>query len=394
MNQSRSLHFPFIVVCLLAFQAVSFADSPKIRVMRTPEAGIQPQVVVDGKGVVHLLYYKGDPKAGDLFYVRSKDNGETFSKPMRVNSEADTVVATGTIRGGQLAIGREGRAYVAWNGSRMSVPADQRKDHHNTPMLYTRLNDKGDAFEPQRNMLSKTHGLDGGGSVAADANGHVYLVWHGIENGKAMREENRAVWVRHSADDGKTFAVEQRANSEPTGVCGCCGLRSGVDGKGQLLIMYRTAQQFINRDMRLLVSADQTKTFKGTTIDPWRIGQCPMSSTSITSSSEQDFVAWETNKHVSYQAIDRATHKPIGKKVTAMSRANAKHPVTAVNSSGDVLLVWTEGMGWKKGGGVAWQLFGKRGKPSFKDAGRHDGVPVWSFAAVFATRDGGFVIVY
>ena len=37
-------------------------------------------------------------------------------------------------------------------------------------MLYTRLNDTGDAFEPQRNVIQKRVGLDGGGSVAADLN--------------------------------------------------------------------------------------------------------------------------------------------------------------------------------------------------------------------------------
>ena len=42
-------------------------------------------------------------------------------------------------------------------------------------MLYTRLNDQGTAFEPQRNLMLRTFGLDGGGTVAADAAGNVYV---------------------------------------------------------------------------------------------------------------------------------------------------------------------------------------------------------------------------
>jgi hypothetical protein len=40
-------------------------------------------------------------------------------------------------------------------------------------MLYTRLNDSGQAFEPQRNVLLFAEGLDGGGSVAANNLGNV-----------------------------------------------------------------------------------------------------------------------------------------------------------------------------------------------------------------------------
>jgi len=54
---------------------------------------------VDTTAIVHMVYFKGEPGHGDVFYVRSKDWGMTFSSPMRVNSEPGTAVATGTIRG-------------------------------------------------------------------------------------------------------------------------------------------------------------------------------------------------------------------------------------------------------------------------------------------------------
>jgi hypothetical protein len=70
-----------------------------------------------------------------------------------------------------------------------------------------------------------------------------------------------------------------------------------------------------------------------------------------------------------------------------------KHPVIAANERGETVLVWTEGMGWERGGSLAWQVFDKTGKPT-KQRGTADGVPVWSLAAVFARPDGGFTIIY
>lgn len=39
------------------------------------------------------------------------------------------------------------------------------------PMLYSRSNDSGTAFEPERNLMTRTFGLDGGGIIAADSTG-------------------------------------------------------------------------------------------------------------------------------------------------------------------------------------------------------------------------------
>src|SRR4030088_2976135 len=59
----------------------------KAAVLRVPDHGIQPQVAVDAKGVVHLLYYKGEAGGGDIFYARSED-GVHFKHPLRVNSQS------------------------------------------------------------------------------------------------------------------------------------------------------------------------------------------------------------------------------------------------------------------------------------------------------------------
>src|SRR3569833_1439089 len=98
-----------------AIYAASSSNAPSVTVLRTPHDGIQPQIV-ERDGVIHLIYFTGEAKGGDLNYVQSRDYGRAFSSPIRVNSEPGTAVATGTMRGGQIAVGRNGRVHVAWIG--------------------------------------------------------------------------------------------------------------------------------------------------------------------------------------------------------------------------------------------------------------------------------------
>jgi hypothetical protein len=65
----------------------------------------------------------------------------------------------------------------------------------------------------------------------------------------------------------------------------------------------------------------------------------------------------------------------------------------AVNDKGEMLLAWTEGMGWNRGGSVAWQVYDREGSPT-AERGHAAGVPVWSLVAAFVRPDGRFVIVY
>src|ERR1700730_11596166 len=136
-------------VSLLGFMAfATTAQPPEVRIARVPNGGIQPQVAVEPNGTLDILYFSGDPKGGNLFFVRSKDHGRTFSPPLQVNSQSGSAIALGTIRGGQMALGAGGRVHVAWNGSGTALPAgpiNPESGRQGSPMLYTRLNDQGTA---------------------------------------------------------------------------------------------------------------------------------------------------------------------------------------------------------------------------------------------------------
>lgn len=367
-------------------------DAGLVRFVRVPHAGIQPQALVDGKGTIHLLYFAGDPKQGDLFYVHSSDDGATFSEPIRVNSQPGSAIAMGTIRGGQIALGRNNRVHVAWNGSGIAVPEgplNPEAGKTGMPMLYTRMNDTGTAFEPQRNLMKDTFGLDGGGSVAADASGNVYVAWHGKGKDAVKGEAGRQVWILRSSDDGITFTPEAPAWSQSTGVCGCCGLGLFASRSGSLFGLYRSATENTHRDIYLLTSPDRGRSFTGRMMHKWDINACPMSSMGFAESAGTVLGAWETGGQVYYSSLAAQPSEPIS---APGDGKNRKHPRLSSNGK-QTLLVWTEGTGWQRGGSLAWQLFDAGGKPT-AISGMKPGTPVWSFAATVKGRDKTFLIFY
>jgi len=356
----------------LAAMISAMAWSAEVTLQRVPEGGLQPQVLVGDDGVVHLIYIKGDGKKGDVMYASSKD-GVSFSPAKRVNTQAGAATIIGNIRGAQIALGKQGRVHVAWNGT--------------DGMYYTHATNGG-AFDPERNVSQFAKEMDGGGSVAADVDGNVYVVWHagGGEKGEAKRR----VWLARSTDDGKSFSKEAPVWNQPTGVCGCCNLKAFVDSKGIIHILYRAATEMVQRDVYLIQSRDKGQTFSGGKISDWKLPACPMSTMFIAETPTGVWGTWESRSQVFFS--------PLGPKAMDATPATGigtgrKYSVLAANKQGDTLLAWTEGMGWEKGGAVAWQVFDKSGKPT-KGSGRKDGVPTWSLIAAYVKGDGSFVILY
>ena len=376
--------------------ARAVAAAPAVDVQRVPHGGIQPEVATGRDGVIHLVYFTGTPGAGDLFYVSSADGGRTFSGPLRVNSQPGSAIATGTIRGAQVAAGPDGRVHVAWNGSDAALPrgvANPKTQRAGSPMLYARSNAQRTAFEPQRNLTTHTFDIDGGGSLAVDEAGTVYVAWHANDVTGDPGEASRRVWLARSTDGGASFAPEAAAWSEPTGACGCCGMRMFAAGQGRLHLLYRSATQQINRDVFALLSTDRGRTFTGARLHEWDINACPMTSMSLAASGKRVLAAWETDGQVFFKDLTgspvAAPQAPAG----GSPEARRKHPRLAFAQDGSLLMVWTEGTAWNKGGSLAWQLYDAAGQPS-GPAGARPGVPTWSVGAVAPRLGGGFVMFY
>jgi hypothetical protein len=393
------------LAAVVAFAAAAHAQpAPQVRLVRVPESGIQPQAATDARGTLHLLYFKGDPKAGDLFYTTRAADAADFSPPLRVNSQPGSAIAIGNDRGGQFALGRDGRVHVAWNGSATATPKAPKNPAmaadapaNGVPMLYSRLADSRAAFEPQRNLMTRSVALDGGGSVTADASGVVVVVWHGLPLADAQGasgETFRRVLLARSTDDGATFAPEVPISADGVGACGCCGLKAFAATDGSIDILFRAATRSVNRDTVLLRSTDRGVTFASTTVDPWPLNSCPMTTAAMANGPGGLLLAYQTQDQVFLSRRPGDSDRLAPAVSPPGDAAGRKYPAVAANASGHILLVWTQGVSWDRGGSVCWQVLGPDLKPISGASGSRGGVPAWSLVAAAAGPDGTFLVIY
>jgi hypothetical protein len=79
--------------------------------------------------------------------LRATTSDKEFSKPIRVNSQSGSAIAAGTIRRAQLAVGKNGRVHVVWDGMGKGATKANIDGKDVTPLLYTRMNGAGTAFD-------------------------------------------------------------------------------------------------------------------------------------------------------------------------------------------------------------------------------------------------------
>ncbi len=356
--------------------------APRVEIRTVPNAGIQPQAVIDGAGKLHLLYFKGAPEGGDLYYVAQGPGDDGFSSPLRVNSGAGSVLAKGSVRGGQLALGAGGLIHVAWYGAQevTSGAAKQR------PVWYTRMAADRTHFNPQVNVALSSTGIDGA-TVAADQAGHVWVAWHG--QGSVAGEAHRTVYVARSNDGGAHFAPEQPASPPSTGACGCCGLRALTDASGATHILYRSAVGGTSRNATWLTLDRPSR--EPVVLQTWALDACPMSTFALAQAGAGLAAAWETEQQIYYSRLDPST-RAFSTPVAMDGPAGRKHPSIATSASGVTLVAWTEGTGWARGGTLAWEALDARGARLASQAGAAP-VPVWGLVAAVARPDGSFLIL-
>lgn len=390
-----ALLVPAVLATVLATATATAAaadEAPaRVRLVRPPSGGIQPQAVCDPSGVIHVVYLAGDRAACDVFVTRLEPGADAFGPPVRVNSEPGSAVALGTIRGAQLALGRGGRLHVAWNGSKGARPENP---NGGAPMLYARSDPAGTAFEPQRNLMRGTTALDGGGTVAADEAGRVVVAWHGRRPDDPEGEDHRRLFVARSDDDGATFAAESPALPGHTGACPCCGTRALAGAGDALYLLFRAATFTVDRDLMLLTSHDRGDHFTARRLDPWHATMCPMSSESLAAGAGVVVAAWETKGQVYFCRLDPRTGRASRRVHPRGAGGNRKHPSVAVNPRGAVALAWAEDTTFQRGGSLCWRVFDPSDRPTPTTGRLDSGIPLSGLPTVVATPDGSFTIVH
>ena len=114
-----------LILLLLTVRSIRAGE---VKIERVPENGLQPQVVTRADGTVHLVYLTGQPNGADIRYTRRTGDATDWEKSVTVNTIPHSAVATGTVRGAQIAAGKAGQVHIVWNG------VAQNSDHARAPL--------------------------------------------------------------------------------------------------------------------------------------------------------------------------------------------------------------------------------------------------------------------
>lgn len=397
-----------VVFCCGALSAQEKAKAAPAKVMRVPDGGKDPQAVVAADGTVHLVFWKGDEKGGDLFYAMRAADAAEFGKAVRVNAEAGAVGATEGARGAQIAVSNK-FVHVVWNGgqkAKLRAPAPSGMAAAETsPVLYARADRSGSAFEAEKMVSTASYGIDGGPAVTADADGAVCVVWHGwAKDAKEPDEATRRVFVARSGDDGKTFAAEEPATDEKSGASKSSAIAAKIGADGSLGILYRRCRNGLERDSIFLHAPAGQKKFVPLVLARWQTEECPKSTGSaidgpngsllLAAEAEDglEIAVFDLEKldrrNLSYVTRDEGASEGPG------AHGRQEHPSIALAEDGRVAAAWVELEPEKKVAALHWQIFDPRGRRVPGAAGKVDGASLTSRVAVLAEKDGTFTVLY
>jgi hypothetical protein len=256
--------------------AFLFAPNAYGQIVLSP--GEQPQITVDGKGLVRLVFGQKDK----ILYATSTDNGKTFSKPVVI---AEVVkMHLGMTRGPQLASSKDYSIVTAM---------DQPGNIHTF-----RLTHKTGKWEKLANVNdSNDSAPEGLMSIAADGNNNFYAVWLDLR-------ENRKNNIAFASMNGDSRWAKNKFayKSAEDHVCECCKPSIAVKGNN-VFIMFRNWLRG-SRDLYLVSSSDKGRTFSGAQKlgnGTWPLKACPMDGGGLVIDSKNEIhTAWQRDGQIYY----------------------------------------------------------------------------------------------
>lgn len=349
------------------------AKPPQVIFERVPDEGIQPKLMSDSAGNVHLIYFKRDQKDGrnrnGNLYYRQRHGAQNWSPAIKVSNE--DFAHLGPVSKASSYIDDMGRIHVVWFIA-------------GSGYLYSRSNRSRSAFEPSRSIVQEfTEGLDAEASLSGN-NNLITITWHA---GALTNEAARAVYSLTSNNYGESFGPEEPMSDPSLGACACCSLATQYTSNQQLQIAYRSAINNDGRHMQVVEPKSEDVQIATRTVGEWVINTCPVSSNHLLN----DWLVFESESRL-FQ-INLTT------KTTAValleSNVRQKHPVMAENKAGYRLVAWGQANGYFSGGDLTVQLF----KPDETLAQMFGPTPNktledFSVAAASTLQDDNFLVLY
>jgi len=266
--------------------------SPPLRVSSVEMDAAEPAIATAPDGTFYVVWVNHGPKSqADVMIAHFSIEGQMEGPPVRVNNQPGTATAW---RGDPptVAVAPDHTVLVGWTARVES------ESGHATDIYLSSSRDDGQTFGAAVKVNDDTkpavHGMH---SLAIGKDGRVYVAWLDERNLKpiAMKdmkmndsssghhmESNRELFFASSTDGGHTFARNQRV---ATNVCPCCKTALAVASDGQLYVSWRQVLEGDLRHIAVSSSLDQGKTFSPAVIvsdDQWVLAGCPVSGSTLS----------------------------------------------------------------------------------------------------------------
>ena len=321
----------FGILASIIFLAAGVVLPARAQVFSTPlnlsaNPGISrnPNIAVDGRGNVNVVWRDNTLSNFEIFFTRSTDRGRTFSFPVNVS------VSPGSSRLPKIAVDGDGNISIIW--------------HDDTPgpfdIFFSRSTDGGLTFSAPIN-LSVTGGdsiLSGGPHIAAGANGNINIVWREFIPSSPIVE----ILFTHSADGVNFSAPLILSVNAPGGVAD--RPRIYVDSNGNINVVWPNTTPG-NRNIFFTRSTDGGQTFSF----PLNLSASPGASNrprmAIDSSGNINVVWHDTtpgNRDIffSHSANGVIFSFPVN---ISSNPSNSQNPNIAVDTDGNLSVFWQDG---------------------------------------------------
>jgi hypothetical protein len=292
---------------------------------------------IDAAGVL----YAAEAKGQHVIVTTSRDFGKSFSAPVTVTPEPESLDANGEARP-KIAVGRGGEVLVSWTRKGQAL--------YTGDIRFARSTDGGRTFSAPVTInddgLAIGHRFD---SLGVAPDGTVWLAWidkrdleRATKAGTAYA--GAAVYVATSADGGATYSANRRVLDHS---CECCRIGMAFEADATPVLFWRHVLPGGIRDhvvVRLTKDAPVAPVRVGH--ENWAIEACPHHGGALAISAAQRYhFAWFTGAESTGEALFYANSDDRGATTSAPVRLGrgdlAGHPSLAI-AGGRVWLAWKE----------------------------------------------------
>jgi len=301
------------------------------------------------------------PGATDVFVAVSRDNGQTFSAPVQVNTVAGEAKLGGEFPPRVALVARDGAPdpdiAVLWTAR-----------GETTAIKTSRSHDGGATFDaPATLQAAAAPGQRGWPALALDPQGTAHAIWLD-HRGMAAPQTADAHAAHRKADaeyDGvamaqksglyyaSTGASAQSERELAKGVCYCCKTTIAVAPDGAIHAAWRHVYPGNLRDMASIVSRDGGRTFSApvrVSEDRWAISGCPDDGPAMAVDGLGTVhLVWPTTIDgaepegaLFYSSSSDGVTYAERTRVPTLGQSKPQHPQIVVDATGRMMLAWDE----------------------------------------------------